>query len=176
MSENELFYRPLGSKLKALRVKRSETLAEVSGAVEIDERLLQRIEGGQERPSEDVLLLLINHFGLADDSAAELWQLAGYDANRAGSNDDIDPAAAARQTLMVMIDPRVMYSDSVEVVVNPQGVVMNFAQLNNGNMPLPIARLGMSREQAAAVMLSLQQALIRGTSHGQPKRLPPPTA
>src|SRR5256885_9173824 len=72
-------FKTLGEKLKAIRQKLHESVAEVSGAVEIDEQQLARIEQGQERPSEDVLLLLINHFGMQEDDAANLWQLAGYD-------------------------------------------------------------------------------------------------
>ena len=61
-------------------------MAEVSGAVEIDEQSLQRIEQGKERPTEDILMLLINHFGMQDDDAANLWQLAGYDDPNDESN------------------------------------------------------------------------------------------
>jgi len=47
-----------------LRENHRESAAEVSGAVEIDEKSLRRIEAGTERPSEDILLLLISHFAL----------------------------------------------------------------------------------------------------------------
>src|SRR6185369_17990187 len=81
MSEdgNQLPFNTLGDKLKTIRQKLHESVAEVSGAVEIDEQSLQRIEQGTERPTEDILMLLINHFGMQDDDAASLWQLAGYD-------------------------------------------------------------------------------------------------
>src|SRR5574337_1317106 len=71
-------YRPLGRKLKELRGRANESLAEASGAVEIDVRELAAIELGQDRPSEEVLLLLISHFGAKDDEALKLWELAGY--------------------------------------------------------------------------------------------------
>lgn len=54
---------------------------EVSGAVEIDEKRLKRIEAGIERPAEDILLLLISHFGVADREAVQLWELADYDSD-----------------------------------------------------------------------------------------------
>src|SRR6187399_563339 len=81
MSEanKELPFRNLGVKLKALREKRQESLAEVSGAVEIDPDALQAIEQGSERPGEDILLLLISHFATKDELATKLWELAGYD-------------------------------------------------------------------------------------------------
>lgn len=152
-------YESLGSILRRLREGSRESLAEVSGAVEIDETALDRIEAGTERPSEDILLLLISHFAVADDKAAELWQLAGYD--KAADDDAPEQAANGRpQTLMVMIDPRVMYSDQVEVVANNQGVVLNFSQNAGQNgQPLTVARIGMSQDQAKMVMGILHQAL-----------------
>ena len=154
-------YAPLGSILRKLREHNRESLAEVSGAVEIDEIALDRIEAGRERPSEDILLLLISHFSVEDDKASELWQLAGYD--KPGAEDDTEPAtghSTKSQTLMVMIDPRVMYSDSVEVVANKQGVVLNFSQAaTQPGQPMTISRIGMSRDQAKAVMGILHQAL-----------------
>lgn len=133
----------------------------MSGAVEIDETDLSKIESGSERPSEDILLLLISHFAVEDDKAAELWQLAGYDRQEDNHEHDHDQAQANRsQTLMVMIDPRVMYSDSIEVVANNKGVVLNFSQSAGQNgQPLTISRIGMSHEQAKMVMGILHQAL-----------------
>jgi hypothetical protein len=59
-----------------------------------------------------------------------------------------------------MIDPRVMYSDSFEVVANQRGVVLNFSQVGGQNgSPLTVARIGMSREQAKMIMGILHQAL-----------------
>jgi transcriptional regulator with XRE-family HTH domain len=65
----ELPFKNLGQRLKVIRQKLHESVAEVSGAVEIEEQHLQRIEQGEERPTEDILLLLINHFGMQDDDA-----------------------------------------------------------------------------------------------------------
>ena len=44
-------YQTLGKHLRYLREQHSESLAEVSGAVEIDEKLIERIEAGHERPA-----------------------------------------------------------------------------------------------------------------------------
>jgi len=164
-------YETLGSQLRHLRERKRESMAEVCGAVEIDEKDLGLIETGAERPSEDILLLLISHFALEDDKAAELWQLAGYDQIPAEEEHDHDHVhdhersresspSSRQQTLMVMIDPRVMYSDSVEVVADSRGVVVNFSQ-NAGQhgQLLTISRIGMSRDQAKMVMGILHQAL-----------------
>ncbi|HEY4160440.1 MAG TPA: helix-turn-helix domain-containing protein [Candidatus Saccharimonadales bacterium] len=153
-------YETLGSQLRRLRERNRESVAEVSGAVEIDETELSKIESGTERPSEDILLLLISHFAVEDDKAAELWQLAGYDREDEPERDPAPNARQQAQTLMVMIDPRVMYSDSVEVVTNSKGVVLNFSQNAGQNgQPLTISRIGMSHEQAKMVMGVLHQAL-----------------
>jgi len=135
-------------------------MAEVSGAVEIDEKDLDRIESGTERPSEDILLLLISHFAVEDDKAAELWQLAGYDKQAEDERESSAQPNRQQQTLMVMIDPRVMYSDNVEVLASAEGVVMNFAQAaGQHGQPLTVSRIGMSREQAKMLLGVLHQAL-----------------
>ena len=161
-TNKRLPYKSLGLQLRSLRERNRESMAEVSGAVEIDEKALGQIEAGTERPSEDILLLLINHFSVEDDKAAELWDLAGYSQDEHDHDHEHEaPANGRQQQLMVMIDPRVMYSDSFEVMANNQGVVLNFSQMagQQNGQPLTIARIGMSREQAKAVMGVLHQAL-----------------
>lgn len=164
-------YEPLGNILKNLRERNRESVAEVSGAVEIEEKTLAKIESGLDRPSEDILLLLISHFAVEDDKAAEMWQLAGYDKPQAEDASEPSSSNGRSQTLMVMVDPRVMYSDSVEVTANKQGVVLNFSQVNGQNgQPLTVSRIGMSREQAKMVMGILHQALF-DLDNPQRKRL-----
>jgi DNA-binding XRE family transcriptional regulator len=176
-TNKRLPYETLGAHLRKLRERSRESVAEVCGAVEIDEKDLGLIESGTERPSEDILLLLISHFSLGDDQAAELWQLAGYDQqcdnpehdhshdhghdDRERTQEQQDRGQSSRQqTLMIMIDPRVMYSDSIEVVANDRGVVLNFSQVGGQHgQPLTVARIGMSREQAKMVMGILHQTL-----------------
>jgi len=175
MSEQpkHLPFQSLGTRLKTIRQKLQESVADVSGAIEIDEEKLQRIEQGQERPSEDILLLLISHFGMREEEAANLWLLAGYDQPR---SQEVNDNADNRPTIMLMgIDPRVIYSDSVHISVNPGGVVMNFSQAGPGtssNQPLAIARIGMSRDQAKNVMKVLAEALHQFDNPPAPKGLP----
>lgn len=170
MNENghESPFRTLGEKLKIIRQKLHESVAEVSGAVEIDEQQLVKIEQGKERPSEDILLLLINHFGMQDDDAANLWQLAGYDqpqdVDQSGHGD-----AQSRTMLMIMaVDPRIIYSDGTQVTANNAGVVLNFMQSAGTPQSLTTARIGMSREQAYALLRILNQTL----EASKPKQLP----
>jgi len=179
-------YQYLGERLKKLRESKAETLADVSEAVEIAPTDLKEFELGRDRPSEDILLLLFNHFDIEEPHANELWKLAGYDGqpdmictnpahdhshdNQSADGEDMN--AAMQKTLMVMVDPRVMYSDGVEAVVGDRGVVLNFSQANGpGGKPLTIARIGMSREQAQMVMGVLHQVLYDFDNRGNDKQL-----
>ncbi len=172
MSEErkELPFKTLGEKLKTIRQKLHESVAEVSGAVEIDEQMLQRIEQGKERPSEDILMLLINHFGMQDDDAAGLWQLAGYDQ----PSDNDHPASSQsdnqnRTMVMIMaVDPRIIYSDGVQVTANSNGVIFGFSQGVGTPQALTTAKIGMSREQAYSLLSVLQQTL----EASKPRQLP----
>lgn len=182
MSENPNQNRPfqhLGNHLKQLREKKHESVAEVSGAVEIDQDVLVRIERGEYCPTEDVLLLLFSHFDTKDEEAVRLWELAGYDQQDMPSNggpivtagDDTAP----KPIVMVMQqDSRILYTDMVNITANNYGVVMNFMQ-NTGmpdGQPGVVARIGMSREHAESIVRVLQQTLQQ--SQADPKSLPKP--
>lgn len=168
-------YSLLGRRLKRLREKRQETLAEVSGAVEIDTMQLEAIETGKRLPSEDILLLLINHFSIKDSEATKLWELAGYDKPDADSLPQplADDPQLMKQALIVMpVDNRVVYTDTVHVMVNNYGVVMNFMQGGgSASQPLSIARVGMSKEHAKSVLELLRRTLAQS----EPKSIPSKT-
>lgn len=176
MSENpELPYKTLGSRLKATREKLRETLAEASGAVEIEIDALTAIEQGMDRPTEDILLLLISHFAIKEDEATKLWELAGYEQGDTGTASmSNDMFGAIKNAVMVMpVDARVAYTDMAHVVVNEHGVVMNFMQTGGpNNQPLVVSRLGMSREHAKCILTLLEQTLAAADS--APKALPAP--
>ncbi len=156
----ELPFKKLGLKLKGIRQKLQESKSDVSGAVEIDEIVLERFEAGKERPSEDILNLLISHFGMQEDDAANLWQLAGYEPHNHLDDDIPEEVASGRAGVLVMaIDPRVIYTDGMHVNAGPNGVVLSFAQTAGPGQPLVTARVGMSREQARNVIRTLQGAL-----------------
>lgn len=171
-------YQKLGTYLRTIRQKVQESVAEVSGAVEIDAEMLERIEQGVELPSEDILLLLISHFGLGDDEAVNLWGLAGYeqqpetDRNWETGRREDPPHMSKQPVVVLALDSRVVYSNGVEVVSDKAGVVMNFTQYVDQNQgAVPVARVGMSYEQAEQVFLTLQRALLRSKYAG-PKILP----
>lgn len=191
MKKNHHPYKILGKKLKTMRQRLQESLGETSGAVEIQVEQLDRFERGVEAPSEDILLLLISHFGLQDEEAVTLWELAGYERASRFMNEEegfesLD-AQQARQMIPVMllaIDSRVLYSNGVEVDIDQQGVVLHFSQTNDipaGNAATngkakartTISKVGMSHEQAEQLLSTLQQAMLRKKYLSGPKQLPP---
>jgi transcriptional regulator with XRE-family HTH domain len=174
-TNQEFPYKTLGARLKGMREKLRESLAEVSGAVEIELDALTAFEQGKHRPTEDILLLLISHFALKEDEATKLWELAGYesiDESTAMSNDEF---GAVKNTVMVMpVDARIAYTDMAHVVANQHGVVVNFMQTNGpGNQPMVVSRLGMSREHAES-LLELLKRTLAGLDQPVQQALPEP--
>lgn len=160
----------LGRRLRGMREKLRESLAEVSGAVEIEIDALNSIELGQQKPSEDILLLLISHFGVREEEATSLWELAQYDQQRPHKDND-----TIRPSVMVMQgEARIIYTDVVHAVANQYGLVINFMQESGpAGQPLIISRIGMSREHAKSLIDVLKQTLESMESH-VPQALPAP--
>ncbi len=156
-------FRQLGSQLKKLRELKRESMAEVSGAVEIDSDTLGAFESGSERPTEDILLLLISHFAAKEDIASKLWELAGY------FSDQSDQVNDSQTVAFMPSDNRVIYTDMLHVMVNDYGLVMNFMQgTGANNQNIIVARVGMSKEHAKSVIEVLQKTL----EQQKPKSLP----
>lgn len=162
-------YQLLGGKLKQAREHLRESLAEVSGAVEIEAKTLQKIEQGNQRPDEEILLLLISHLQFKDDEATRLWELAGYSDGATFFEDS--------KTLNVTIpsDTRVFYTDMVHVMVNDHGIVINFLQNSGpGNQAIAVSRVGMSKEHAGSVLKILSQSLEQPAQPRIVRALPAP--
>jgi transcriptional regulator with XRE-family HTH domain len=174
MSEQRAPFISLGNHLKYVREQARQSLAEVSGAVEIDETSLARIEAGEERPSEDILLLLISHFNVHDTEALQLWELADYGGDVPEQiRPEIDIPTNGKPVVLLALDMRTQYSDGVDINVNTAGLTLNFTQAGVQS-PTPVARVGMSLEQAEAVMRAMHHALIQARYLKNPKQLPPP--
>ncbi len=159
-TQTPYFY--LGEKLRILREGNNESIADVSGAVEIADAELQEIERGNERPSEDILMLLFSHFSVEDGHASELWKLAGYEGRPHGMDEPPvqNEAPMHQHMMMVMMDPRIIYSDGVEVISGDRGVTVNFSQVHGPDgKPMVVSRVGMSRVQAEQLMGILHQVL-----------------
>lgn len=174
-AKHETPYQPLGFQLKQMRERQQESLAEVSGAVEINIDDLERIEAGQDRPSEDILSLLINHFDVQEYEAVQLWNLAGYDGLLSNHETGQGGSMSRQPAVMIIaVDVRTMYSDTAQIFVNEAGVVMQFSQAAiTGQTNIPVARVGMSFEQAQQVLDSLQLAMLQAKYLRGPKGLPP---
>lgn len=162
-----------GNALKLLREKTSKSQTELSGAVEIDERKLQEYELGIARPSEDILLLIIQHFDLEDEEAKELWRLAGYNESFGETQYFInDEDGEAKQTKTVVVsgqDARIVYTDMLQVMVNNYGVIINFMQGAGVNShPLAVSRVGMSKEHARSLVEVLSKTLKQAEEVSKP--------
>jgi transcriptional regulator with XRE-family HTH domain len=163
----------LGKHLKDIRQSHKQSQAEVSGAVEIDVEQLDKIENGISRPSEDILMLLINHFDIKEDQAGRLWRLAGYD-NPADASGNLDEQQRS-VIVMMALDTRITYSDNVEIDINDKGLVLNFTQQSGPgvNSSTPISRVGMSYSQANEVLKKLHASLLEVQLHPKHKLLAP---
>ena len=168
-------YKSLGVRLKGIRGKYNRSATEVCGAVEIEEDLLSKIEAGEVRPGEDLLEQLINHYQMEDQDALNLWTLAGYDTDDL-IVEDSDPLLGSglpRSVIMLMaIDQRTLYSDSLDIHYSGNGLVLNFKQSAGKKQSVSVASLGMSYEQAEQVLDTLQKVLLRHKYLKGPKGLP----
>lgn len=158
----------LGAWLRRMREKKQESLAEVSGAVEIDTELLAEIEKGIRRPGEDILMLLISYFSVKEEDAVKIWELAGYDNHMdisALKDEGLQPV------IVMPMDARIVYTDMARVSNNKYGVTINFLQSDGiGDKPLAVSRVGMSHEHAQKLIKVLEKALKTDTQ----KLLPGP--
>lgn len=154
-------FEDFGNKLKQIREKAKESIAEVSGAVEVDTHALAAIEAGKHQPSEDIVLLLISHFALKEDEALKMWELAGYDQEKTGMTSLMSDGSGTTQTAYInQNDARILYTDMVHVNANKYGVVINFLQgLGANNQPMAVSRIGMSHEHAKSLLEVLQQTI-----------------
>lgn len=159
-------YGDLGKRLKTLREQASESLAEVSEALEVDVKDLSSFESGNNRPSIEVLIMLINHFNAQDDEAISLWHLAGYNLEELptgklfGDLNQAQPKINKHAVVILPIDARIIYSDSVKIMANKNGVTFSFMQsIDNSTEPLAVSRIGMSREHAKKVLDILKSTL-----------------
>lgn len=169
MKKKNVPYQNLGKELAKIRSRFQESVAEVSGAVEIDSDRLISFENGEDRPSEDILELLISHFSIKDDEATRLYKLAGYEDAKSGFEND--EAQLVQQPVVVLpFDARIIYTDAMNVSIDKHGVVINFLQ-GAHNQQIPAARLGMSLDYAKKVADTLQETIRQATT---PRNLPAP--
>lgn len=158
-----------GQAIKKLRVKANESTSDVAGAVELDTKTINEIEAGMYQPSEDIVLLLISHFGLKDHEASSVWKLAGYDQILTGRITEQN-----HENIKFDISPQednpIVYTDIVQVNANRYGVVINFLQSYPGTMnSMAVAKVGMSHEHAKSMLEVLKSTLTAVTQEEKPK-------
>lgn len=166
-------FKNLGVKIRLARVRVQESVADVSGALEIDTNTLIKIESGEQRPTEDILSLLISYLDINDNEAARLYELAGYDAESNSTTVGGEAETIQAFAALMPMDLRVVYTDGVYIAKNKAGVVMNFLQSSGFGQPLAISRVGMSKKQARQVLDLLQKTLNSPDKVSTTKSLPP---
>ena len=74
--------------------------------------------------------------------------------------------------MLLAIDQRTLYTDSLDIHYSNTGLVLNFKQNAGQKQSVSVAKLGMSYEQAEQVLDTLQKVLLRNKYLKGPKRLP----
>lgn len=144
-------YKVLGLRLKQLREQAKQSLIEVSGAVEIDPKLLEQFEAGYKLPDEDILMTMMSFLKVPESESFKLLELAGYNID-SNSNVKIDDQLLKQVMMVIPIDNRVAYSDRAVIEANKNGVVLNFLVGDSGQV---VSRIGMSNDTAQQIVLTL---------------------
>jgi len=168
MQRSEYPYKNIGERLRKWRQQVHESVAEVSGAVEIDTEELKKIETGLELPSEDILLLLISHLGVEDKEARIIIEQAGYARPDAPGMSHMDEQIIKQMLMIIPFDNRILYSDSVNISATPNGVTFDFLQSGSNPQAAIVSRIGMSMEHAHNLQKLLTEMLAKT---GRPQRL-----
>lgn len=172
---NEEPYAALGAKIKHFREQWHQSLGEVSGTLEIEEKVLREIESGKTLPAESLLNMLISHFLLTEDQAEELRQLASLQQEDATDSmlSGLEDMIMKQIVMYLPIDSKVVYTDSMNATVNKHGVVLQFFQNAGPNkQPVSVSQVGMSREHAEKVIEVLTKTL-KEYDHNQSQKLLP---
>lgn len=151
----------LGARLKFLREQWQQSLNEVSTTLEIDEKMLKAFEAGKIAPPADILEMLISHFLLTEDQAQDLRELADTPKDEADSSvmPQLEEILSKQVVMFLPLDNKVVYTDSMQATVNDSGVILQFMQQTGNGQPVPISRLGMSREHAERIIDVLKATL-----------------
>lgn len=167
-------YIELGKRLREHRKNHQESIIDVSDSINIDKTYISKLENGHERPSKEVLNKLISHYSLSSFEAIDLWSLAGYreglvatERKEVNYMNNVDSKLSKFPTsgefqIKVPDDKLILYTDFVMVTQGPFGIVLNFAQaLGTTNQQLVVARIGMSKEHAKALLKALGSEVQR---------------
>lgn len=174
-NEHQNRYTALGARIKFLREQWQQTLDDVCNTLEIDQTTLKEIEAGKQSPSHEMLDMLISHFLLTEDQAQDLRDLAGDTPDFKDSLPLLDDIMSKQVMMLLPVDNRIVYTDSMQATVNDNGVVLQFMQQVNNGQPVPVSKIGMSRQHAERIIEVLQNTLRQHDTGKQQKMLPQPT-
>ncbi len=147
------------------RESHKKTIEDVANALELTPAMVESVENGEKCPDEDMLMMLINHFDIEDQEASKLWDLAGFEEPEDAPPSMIGPEMIKHMAIVMPIDSHIVYTDMVHVMANGYGIVMNFMQHTGpDNTPVPVSRVGMSREHAQSIIDLLQQTLAQSVN------------
>ena len=168
----------LGQKIRSKRLDLKQSISEVSGSIEIEEKELLKIETGLKKPSQEVLELLIEHFKITDVEANNLFELAGYTSENVFPSNLMDFLQSLGSKSIIMLSPieqKIVLSDSLDVFVDKDNIVFNFKQSLGNAQPTSVSRVAMNINQAHQVLDLLSKALIKQNYLKSPKSLPSKT-
>ena len=174
-SDNNNQLKALGQKIRSKRLDLKQSLSEVSGSIEIDENELIKIETGLQKPSQEVLELIIEHFKITEMEANTLFDLAGYGSENIFPSNLMEFLQSLGTKCIVMLSPieqKVVLSDSLDIHIDKDNIVFNFKQILGNNQPTSVSKVAMNVNQAYQVMDLLTKALIKHNYLKNPKSLP----
>src|SRR3990167_2356318 len=153
-------FQELGAQIRSLREQWDQSISELSGTLELDPSVLVAIESGKTLPSEDILDMIIEHFLLTDEQAEVMLKtIEEYDTKtQEALSKGLEDALTKQMVMLMPIDSKVVYTDSMQATVNQGGVVIQFSQQVNGQA-VPVSRVGMSREHAEKMIEVLKETI-----------------
>lgn len=174
----------LAKKIKSYRLLQKESITSAAKAMGINRTYLSKLENGHITPSLDVLNLLIKHYSLSQQESSLLSKLANHGGGglmlenferkeEPRMEEKIIPEPNLSKGVRINVSDKtpVLYTDSVFVTSSQYGVVFDFAQnMASTNQQNIVARVGMSREHAKALLKVLQERLEKGEQEEHIKR------
>lgn len=157
-------------------MRAGKSITETARELGIDRTYLSRLENGHERSSNLLLNQLISHLSLSEEEAIELSYLAGYRGESLVVGKEVKSVApdvvkgenSTQVQVNVSDKTPILYTDSVFLTSNQYGLVFNVAQnMGQNNQQVVVARVGMSREHAKALLEVLGKHLAITTKGGK---------
>ena len=165
----------LGQKIRSKRLDLKQSISEVSGSIEVDEKELLKIEVGLKKPSQEVLELLIEHFKISELEASSLFELAGYGMEKLLPTNLMELLQGMAPKTFIMLSPieqKIVSSDTLDVHIDKDNIVFDFKQNLGNNQPITVSRVAMNVNNAYQVLDLLSKALIKQQYLKGSKELP----